>query len=523
MNLLRAVSTVSAMTLLSRISGLARESLKAFAFGAGLQMDAFEAAFRLPNILRRLFAEGAFSQAFVPIFAEYRRQRGTEATQALVGRVGTLLAVVLLLLSIVGVLAAPWLVYLLAGGFARTPGKVDLTATMIRIMFPYILFVSLVSLAGGVLNVYRKFAIPAFTPVLLNLSIIGAALFLAPYCDPPVVALAWGVAIGGALQLALQLRPLAKIGMLAAPRFDWRDEGVRRVLALMGPAVLGVSAAQISALINTQLASALGDGRISWITYADRLMEFPSALLGVALGTVLLPSLAKHHADENPEQYTALLDWGLRLAFLLALPAAVALWLLAVPLISTLYQYGRFTVNDVLQTRAALLGYSVGLLGLIVVKILAPGFYARQVMATPVKIALTTVLVAQTLAVILMFPLGHAGLTLSTSIGACFNATLLYGFLRKRGYYTPSPGWGRFLAKLVLALLVLGGVLWWLGGPASFWLSASLCAKVGRLAGVCAAGAGAYFAALWLLGFRIADFNRSEEHSEGPAQGDLEP
>jgi putative peptidoglycan lipid II flippase len=522
-NLLRAVSTVSAMTLLSRITGLARETLKATAFGAGLQMDAFEAAFRLPNILRRLFAEGAFSQAFVPIFAEYRRQRGGAETRALVGRVGTLLAIVLLVLSIVGVLAAPWLVYVLAGGFAQTPGKVDLTASMIRIVFPYILFVSLVSLAGGVLNVYRKFAVPAFTPVLLNLSIIGGAIFLAPYCDPPIVALAWGVAIGGVLQLALQIYPLAKIGMLAAPRFDWRDEGVRRVLAAMGPAVLGVSAAQISALINTQLASALPNGSLSWITYADRLMEFPSALLGVALGTVLLPSLAKHHADENPEQYTALLDWGLRLVFLLALPAAVALWLLAVPLIATLYQYGRFTVVDVWQTRAALLGYSVGLLGLIVVKILAPGFYARQVMTTPVKIAFTTVLVSQTLAVILMFPLEHAGLTLSTSIGACFNAALLYGFLRKRGFYTPSPGWPRFLAKLAIALVVLGGVLWWLGGPASFWLSASLWDKVGRLAGVCAAGAGAYFGALWALGFRIADFNRREAHSDEPAPGDPEP
>jgi putative peptidoglycan lipid II flippase len=521
LNLLRALSTVSGMTLLSRITGLARESLKAVAFGAGLQMDAFEAAFRMPNILRRLFAEGAFSQAFVPIFAEYRRQRGIDETRALVGRVGTLLAVTLLVLSIVGVLAAPWLVYLLASGFAQTPGKVELTASMIRIVFPYILFVSLVSLAGGVLNVYRQFAIPAVTPVLLNLSIIGAALFLAPYCNPPIVALAWGVFIGGVAQLALQLRPLAKIGMLGAPRFDWRDEGARRVLVAMGPAVLGVSAAQISALINTQLASTLGDGRISWITYADRLMEFPSALLGVALGTVLLPSLAKAHHDERPGQYTALLDWGLRLAFTLALPAAVALWLLATPLISTLYQYGRFTPNDVVQTRAALLGYSVGLLGLIVVKILAPGFYARQKMATPVKIAFTTVLVSQTFAVILMFPMGHAGLTLSTSIGACLNAALLFWFLKKRGYYVPSPGWLVFVSKLVVALFVLGAVLFWLGGPASFWLSASLWPKVGRLAGVCAAGAAAYFAALWLLGFRMSDFNRRELKSDEATPDDL--
>ena len=401
---------------------------------------------------------------------------------------GALLAGGLLIVSVLGVLAAPWLVYVLAAGFSETPGKVELTAEMIRIVFPYILFVSLVSLAGGILNVYRQFAIPAFTPVLLNLSIIGAALFLAPYCNPPIVALAWGVAIGGVAQLAFQIRPLWKIGMLPRWSFDWRDEGVRRVLIAMGPAVIGVSAAQISALINTQLAAALGDGRISWITYADRLMEFPSALLGVALGTVLLPSLAKHHADANPQQYSALLDWGLRLAFLLALPAAVALWVLAVPLISTLYQYGHFTVHDVFETRAALLGYSVGLLGLILVKILAPGFYARQIMKTPVKIAFVTVLVSQTLAVILMQRIGHAGLTLATSIGACLNAALLFRSLRTRGIYRPQSGWLLFVSKLVVALVALAALLAWIAGPPSLWLEASLVDE-GRASrvGVCGA------------------------------------
>src|SRR5438093_793194 len=402
MNLLKALSAVSAMTLLSRITGLVRESLKAVAFGAGLQMDAFEAAFRLPNILRRLFAEGAFSQAFVPILAEYNRQRGTEATRDLVGRVGTLLAVALLVISALGMLAAPWLVYLLASGFSRTPGKVELTADLIRIMFPYILFVSLVSLAGGVLNVYRRFAIPAFTPVLLNLAIIGAAIFVAPHMNPPIIALAWGVAIGGAAQLALQVRPLMALGMLPRARLGWRDEGVRRVLRAMGPAVLGVSAAQISALINTQLAAYLGDGRISWISYADRLMEFPNALLGVALGTILLPSLSKHHHDANHAQYSALLDWGLRLTFLLALPAALPLALLAVPLIATLSHYGHFT------------------------------------------------------------------------------------------------------------LIVLGIVLWFVPGDDAFWLHAKLWAKIGQLTWVIGAGALSYFAALWLLGFRIADFSRHE-------------
>ena len=500
------------MTLLSRITGLLRETIKATAFGAGVQMDAFEAAFRLPNLLRRLFAEGAFSQAFVPILAEYRRKQGLDATRRLVGNVGTLLAFLLIALSVVGSLAAPWLVYLLAGGFARTPGKVELTAEMIRIVFPYILFVSLVSLAGGVLNVFRRFAIPAFTPVMLNLSIIGAAIFLARYVDPPILALAWGVAIGGVAQLLLQIRPLFAIGMLPRPAFAWRDEGVRRVLVAMGPAVIGVSAMQISALINTQLAALLGDGRISWITYADRLMEFPSALLGVALGTILLPSLAQHHSDADHEQYSALLDWGLRLAVLLALPAAVALAILALPLVSTLYQYGRFTVDDVMQTRVALLGYSVGLPALILVKILAPGFYARQVMSTPVKIAFVTVLITQTLAILLAWPLGleHAGLTLATSMGACCNAALLLWLLRRKGYYHPQPGWLHFLAKVSLAVVLLAMVIAFSMGPGAAWLAGGVLYKVGRLAAVIAAGALVYFGALYALGFRLSQFNRRE-------------
>jgi putative peptidoglycan lipid II flippase len=500
------------MTLLSRVSGLLRETLKATIFGAGVQMDAFEAAFRLPNLLRRLFGEGAFSQAFVPILAEYRRKRGLDATRQLVGNVSTLLAVVLIALSIAGSLAAPWLVYLLAGGFAKTPGKVELTADMIRIVFPYILFVSLVSLAGGVLNVFRRFAIPAFTPVLLNLSIIGAAIFLARFVDPPIIALAWGVAIGGIAQLVLQIRPLFAIGMLPKPSFAWRDPGVRRVLVAMGPAVIGGSAAQISALINTQLAALLGNGRISWITYADRLMEFPSALLGVALGTVLLPSLAQHYSDEDHDEYSALLDWGLRLAILLALPAAVALALLALPLVSTLYQYGKFTINDVLQTRAALLGYSVGLPALVLVKILAPGFYARQVMKTPVAIAFFTVLVTQTLAVIFAWPLGleQAGLTLATSIGACCNAGLLLWLLLRKRYYRPRPGWLPFFGKVCAASAVLAIVVAWLMGVDATWLHAGVLRKVGHLALVIGAGAVAYFGMLFALGFRVADFNRRE-------------
>jgi putative peptidoglycan lipid II flippase len=510
MNLLKAVFTVSGMTLASRVTGLVRESLKAAVFGAGPAMDAFEAAFRLPNLLRRLFAEGAFSQAFVPILAEYKRARGDAATRDLVSRVATLLAIVLLIVTVVGVLAAPWLVYLLAGAFARDPTKATLTADLIRIVFPYILFISLTSLAAGVLNVHRRFAIPAFTPVLLNLSIIAATLWLAPHVDPPVMALAWGVLVGGVAQLALQVRPLLAIGMLPRPRLDWRDEGVRRVLANMAPAILGVSAAQVSILINTQLAAWLGDGRIAWISYADRLMEFPSAMLGVAVGTVLLPTLARHGGDGDRKHYSELLDWGLRLSLLLAVPAAIALWLLALPLVSTLYQYGKFGAHDALMTRQALIGYSIGLVGIVAVKILAPGFYARQDIRTPVRVAVATVGVTVLLAFVLMVPLGHAGLTLATSLGALFNAATLYVLLRRRGHYAPAGGWGLFVAKVVVAAGVLAGVLALLAVPAATWMQAGLAERVARLALATGAGGAAYFGALWLLGFRLKDFSRRD-------------
>lgn len=512
MNLLRALSTVSGMTLLSRITGLARESIKATAFGAGLQMDAFEAAFRLPNLLRRLFGEGAFAQAFVPILAEYRGRRGDGATRDLVANVAGMLALVLLGVTVLGVVAAPWLVYALAAGFERTPGKADLTATMIRIVFPYVLFISLTSLASGVLNVYRRFAIPAITPVLLNLAIIFAAIFLARFFDPPIIALAVGVAIGGVAQLALLLLALARLHLLPSPRIDLRAEGVRRVLKAMGPAVLGVSAAQVSILISTQLAALLGNGRISWITYADRLMEFPTALLGVALGTVILPSLAEHHSSDDREAYAGLLDWGLRLAILLALPAAVALWLVAVPLVSSLYQYGRFSIDDVWQTRAALLGYAVGLPALTLIKILAPGFYARQEMRTPVRVAFVTVIVTPLLAAALAWPLGmgHAGLTLATSIGACGNAAALFVLLRRRGHYRADAGWPSFLLRIAVALVALGLVLHWLAGPPEAWLAARLWWRAAHLALLVAAGVAVYFGVLFALGFRLRHFDRRE-------------
>jgi putative peptidoglycan lipid II flippase len=510
MNLLRTASAVSAITLLSRVTGLLRETLKAAVFGAGVQMDAFEAAFRLPNLLRRLFAEGAFAQAFVPILTEYRERKGQEATRALLDRIAGALVLVLLGVTILGVIGAPLLVYLLAGGFAATPGKVELTAELIRICFPYLLFVSLVSLAGGILNVHRKFAVPAFAPVLLNLAIIGAALLLAPHFDPPVLALGWGVFAGGLAQLALQVPALRRIGMLPRPRIDWADEGVRRVLRGMVPALVGVSAAQINILIATQLAALLGDGRISWISYADRLMEFPTALLGVAIGTVLLPSLSRQHANADTGRYSDLLDWGLRLVVILALPATAALAVLSVPLVATLYQYGRFGIGDVMQVRVALLGYCVGLIALIAIKVLAPGFYARQDLRTPVRYSLVAIVLTQAIAVSLMYVIGHAALTLATSIGACANAALLLAALRRQAVYKPAPGWGRFLLKTGIAVAAMSGVLWLAGGSAADWTGAGGWARVGRLGLVVALGAAAYFGTLRLLGFRLADFARRE-------------
>jgi len=508
MNLLKALATVSSMTLLSRTLGFVRDFVIARAFGAGAVTDAFFVAFRLPNLLRRMFAEGAFSQAFVPILAEYKNKRSPEDTRRLVDHVATLLFLALLAVTLIGIAVTPILIYISAPGFAADAAKFDLTVELTRIAFPYILFISLVSLAGGILNTWSRFAVPAFTPVLLNLSLIGMALFAPPHFDPPVLALAWAVFLGGALQLGLQLPYLAKIGMLPRFSFSLADEGVRRILLLMLPALLGVSVAQISLLINTIFASFLPNGSVSWLYYADRLMEFPAGLLGAALGTILLPSLSKSHADNDRGEFSALLDWGLRLTFLLTLPAALALALLAVPLLATLFNYGAFQAEDVFKTRDALVAYSVGLTGLILVKVLAPGFYARQNIRTPVKIALVTLAATQAMNAAFIVPLAHAGLALSIGLASCLNAALLWRGLRRNGDYMPQPGWGRFGMKLAVALAAMGVVLWFGKGSETNWIGVPPLDRILRLGALVAVGGGAYFCALWLLGFRLMDFTK---------------
>ncbi len=508
MNLLKALLSVSSMTLLSRVLGFVRDVVIARAFGAGAATDAFFVAFKLPNLLRRLFAEGAFSQAFVPILAEYRNQRGDQATHQLVDRVATVLFVVLMLISLLGVIGAPLIVMVSAPGFAAVPDKFALTVELTRIVFPYILFMSLVALAAGVLNTWSRFMLPAFTPVLLNIAMILAAAFAAPWFDPPVLALAWGAFLGGIMQLTLQWYGLKRLGML--PRWDWapRDEGVRRILKLMAPAALGVSVAQISLLINTIFASFLESGSVSWLYYADRLMEFPAGMLGVALGTILLPSLAKHYADNDPGQYSRLLDWGLRMTLILAAPAAVGLGILAVPLIATLFHYGEFTARDVVMTQNALLAYAVGLVGLILVKVLALGFYARQNIKTPVKIALFTLLATQAMNLAFIWHLKHAGLALAIGLGACLNAAILYYHLRKKDIYQPQPGWAKYLLKLGLALAVMATGLYIAKGPSDTWLHYDIVERITHLGLLVTGGAILYFLSLWLLGFRLRQFRR---------------
>ncbi len=495
------------MTLLSRILGYVRDFFIARVFGAGLATDAFFVALRIPNLMRRLFAEGAFSQAFVPILAEVRNRESAENTRTLVDCVSTALFLALLAAAALGMVLAPLVVYVSAPGFAAEPGKFELTVAMLRITFPYILFISLVAMAAGVLNTWSKFAVPAFTPVLLNISFIVGAAFFAERFDPPVLVLAWAVFVGGLLQLAFQLPFLWKIGMLPRWRLNLKHPGVARVLKLMAPAVFGVSVSQVSLLINTIFASFLVTGSVSWLYYADRLMEFPAGVLGAALGTILLPSLSKHHAGGASVEYGRLLDWGLRVTLLLALPAAAALAVLAMPLIATLFHYGRFSAEDAWMTREALVAYSLGLVGMILVKILAPGFYARQNVATPVKIGLITLAATQLMNIAFIGPLKHAGLALAIGLGACLNALLLYSMLRKHDIYTPQPGWLAFALKVAASVAAMAAALGFAMGPAADWLAAGWQWKVTMLTGLVLLGIAVYGACLLALGFRLRHFS----------------
>ncbi|MBK4989249.1 murein biosynthesis integral membrane protein MurJ [Pseudomonas sp. S36] len=512
MNLLKSLAAVSSITMISRVLGFVRDTILARIFGAGVATDAFFIAFKLPNLLRRIFAEGAFSQAFVPILAEYKSQQGEEATRTFVAYISGLLTLVLAVVTAIGILAAPWVVWATAPGFVDSAEKYQLTTDLLRVTFPYILLISLSSLVGAILNTWNRFTVPAFTPTLLNVAMIAFAVWLTPYFNPPIMALAWGVLAGGLAQLLYQLPALKKIGMLVLPRLNLRDAGVWRVLKQMLPAILGVSVSQISLIINTIFASFLVAGSVSWMYYADRLMELPSGVLGVALGTILLPTLAKTYANRDREEYSRILDWGLRLCFLLVLPCTLGLALLAEPLTVALFQYGKFSAVDAAMTQRALIAYSVGLLAIILVKVLAPGFYAQQNIRTPVKIAVFTLVCTQLFNLVLVGPLAHAGLALAISLGACLNAGLLFWKLRSHQLFQPQPGWVLFLCKLVLAVSLMSAVL--LAGlhylPA--WEQGNMLERLLRLGALIMAGVVTYFGCLYLCGFRPRHFARKALH-----------
>ena len=477
--------------------------------------DAFNVAFRIPNLFRRLFAEGAFSQAFVPVLAATKAREGEEATRLLVDKVASLLVGALLLTCVLGVAGAPVLVWAMASGLQQSPRGFEAAVFMTRWMFPYIGFMSLVALSAGVLNTWKRFAVPAATPVLLNLSMIAAAWLGAPWLKTqgiePVYALGAGVMLGGLLQLGVQIPALLRLGMLprinlrmAGVRAAWDDPATRSIARLMLPALLGVSVAQISLLINTQIASHLQTGSVSWLTYADRLMEFPTALLGVALGVVLMPQLAAARAANDTQTYSAMLDWGLRLVVLLAVPSAVALLIFAQPLVATLYHYGAFSETDVLQTTHALMGYGLGLLGLVAIKVLAPGFYANQDIKTPVRIAVVVLVLTQLMNLVLVPYFQHAGLALAIGIGALINAGWLLLGLIRRGSYQPLAGWGRFGLQVALASALLGAFLGWAAQMISWTGMRSLYGqRIGLMALVLLASAVLYFAALRLTGLRV--------------------
>ncbi|MBU0745075.1 MAG: murein biosynthesis integral membrane protein MurJ [Gammaproteobacteria bacterium] len=510
-SLLKSTFVFSLMTAISRVTGLARDLVFAYVFGATAGLDAFLVAYRIPNFLRRLFAEGAFSQAFVPVLSEYNQKQGLDDTKVFLNHMAGLMITVLFVFTVVAVLATPILVYIFAPGFIDEPGKLALTTSMLKITFPYILFISLTAYVSGILNTYGKFGIPAFTPNLLNFALIGAALFMAPYFSDPVKALAWGIFIGGVAQLLFQLPFLYKLGLMPSPSILWRDTGVRRVLKLMVPAIFGVSVVQISVLIDTLLASFLPSGSITWLYYSDRLTSFPLGVFGVAIATVVLPYLSRKYSSESHQEFSEALDWGLKFVLLIALPATIGIAILSGPILVTLFQRGEFTAFDVEMARRSLLGFAVGMPAFMLVKILASGFYSRQNIKTPVKIAITAVLSNIVLAVILIFPLKHAGLALATSLTSMLNAFLLFWSLRRNKHYQPGKDWKIFWLRMLFANAALAFMLWFATSDLSLWFDWDWFTRIWHLAILCSGAVLIYFLCLWISGMKIKEFMLQEK------------
>lgn len=509
MKLLRSTLSFGSMTFLSRLSGYARDLVQAGVFGATAATDAFLIAYRIPNFLRRIFAEGNFSQAFVPVFSEVRERGDPRELRLLLDHVAGALAALVLLVSALGVIFAPGIAALFAPGALDEPEKFALTSEMLRITFPYLFFISLTALAAGVLNSYGRFAVPAVTPVLHNLCVIAAALWLAPRLQVPIKALAWGVFAAGVVQLAVQWVALARIGFVPRFRFNLRFEGVRRVFRLMGPMIFGSSVAQINLLVGTMAASLLATGSQTWLYLTDRLLEFPQGIVGAALGTVILPALARRHAANDAAGYSATLDWGLRMALLASVPAMLGLVLMAEPLNATLYQYGRFTEFDTRMAALSLMGLSIGLPGFMLAKVLAPAFYARQDTRAPVRAAVLTVIANLALMAAITGFLAwrgvegaHAGIALATALAGTLNAVLLWRALGREGTHRPSPGWPRFLSRTALASLAMVGFLLWARHEVGAWSALAPAWRVIHLAWIVAGSAAIYAVALLAMGMR---------------------
>jgi putative peptidoglycan lipid II flippase len=507
--LFRSGVVVSVMTTLSRVLGLARDVVFAHTIGASAGADAFFVAFKIPNFLRRLFAEGAFAQAFVPVLSEYREKGSVEAVKGLIDRVCGCLGLTLLLLTIIVVLAAPLVALVFAPGFWNDPFKLALTQEMLRITFPYLLLISLTGFAGAILNSYDRFAVPAITPVLLNLCLISSAVWVSPYFEHPVIAIAWGVLAAGMVQLGFQLPFLWKLRLLPSPKVDFADPGVKRVLLLMAPAIFGVSVSQINLLLDTVLASFLPTGSVSWLYYSDRLVELPLGIFAIAIGTVILPSLSRQFVGKDTQKFAQTIDWALRLILLIAIPASVALFVLAVPILTVLFEYGKTGASDIAMSALSLQAYALGLLAFMLIKVLAPGYFSRQDTKTPVKIGIIAMAVNMVFNLILVFPfhywwqIGHVGLALATALAAWLNAGLLYRGLRLRNVYKPLAGWGVYLARLLTANMAMGLILWGSFYIVPDWSVMDVWQRVVMMAICCGAGLAAYLFTLLALGLRL--------------------
>lgn len=502
--LLRFSAVVSLMTMLSRLLGLLRDMVIAYFFGAGAGADAFFLAFRIPNLFRRLFGEGAFNQAFIPVLNEYKTHRDAAEVKSLVNRVAGTLGFILLIVTVLAVLGAPYITALFALGWSLqgATDKLELATQMVRIMFPYLMLISLTAFAGAILNSYERFAVPAFTPVLLNLSLIACALTMRPYLQEPVTALAWGVLIAGVAQLTFQLPFLSRIDLMPRPRVDWQHEGVRRILSLMLPAMFGVSVGQINLLIDTMLASFLPTGSLSWLYYSDRLLELPLALFGITVATVIMPNLSGRHAEQSAAEFSETLVWGVKMVCLLGIPATVALIVLAEPMLAALFYQGALTERDVHMASLSLKAYGAGLIALMLVKVLAPGYFARQDMRTPVRYGVIALTSNIFLNLILIQPFAHAGLALATSISAFLNAGLLYLGLKRANVLKIDKGWLIFWLRLIVANAVLAAFLLFVLPDMADWFSLGFWIRLGYFLVICCAGALVYFIALFLAGFR---------------------